>query len=441
MKSISAMLLVCSALVAGCGDERDARDHDGNAADVDVDTDIDGDADTDTDADAETDSETGTDTGSDTDLGGGDSVGHAVAVDGAGSVYVTGGFEGAIDLGGGPLIGAGSYDILLAKFDAAGDHLWSQRYGGSGTDFGWSVTVGADGDLLLSGSYEQVLDLGDVTLTTEARGAFLAKLDPGGDVVWVRGCQSVGSTYGGTVSPDSEGGAFWSGGFDGSIDLGAGAHDSAGDEDGFLARIDSGGDAVWSVRIGDTGFDFVTCDTAAGGDEPVLAGDSFATGHFSSTVDFGPGPITSAGGGDVFVARFTASGDPVWSAGFGDEQSDDGLALAVDGQQNVVVAGLFFGTIDFGGGPLISNGEDDSFVAKLDADGGHLWSGHYGGAFGMDRANGVAVDDDDNVLVTGSFTDGTDFGDGPVSTDGVLELFLVKLSPDGDLTWVVTSSL
>jgi hypothetical protein len=53
-------------------------------------------------------------------------------VDVSGDVYLTGGFDGIIDFGGGPLTSAGSGDIFLASYTSSGAHRFSKRFGGTG---------------------------------------------------------------------------------------------------------------------------------------------------------------------------------------------------------------------------------------------------------------------------------------------------------------------
>ena len=73
------------------------------------------------------------DSGNDLDAG--------IAVDGAGNVLVTGRFEATVDFGGGPLTDAGSRDIFVAKYDGAGAHIWSERFGSTSFDAGIGTAV------------------------------------------------------------------------------------------------------------------------------------------------------------------------------------------------------------------------------------------------------------------------------------------------------------
>src|SRR5439155_11265907 len=109
---------------------------------------------------------------------------------------------------------------------------------------------------------------------------------------------------------------------------------------------------------------------------------------------------------------------------------DTANSIAVDGNGDVVVAGDFSGTVDFGGGLLTSAGTKDIFVAKYSgADGSHQWSKRYGGT-GDDHASGVTLDNGGNVGLTGSFKGTVDFGGGALITPGA-DMFVAKYSAAG----------
>ena len=74
-------------------------------------------------------------------------------VDGSGNVLVTGTFEGTVDFGGGPLTSTGVSDIFLAKYDPNGNHIWSQRFGGTSSESVRAIAVDGSGNVLVTGSF------------------------------------------------------------------------------------------------------------------------------------------------------------------------------------------------------------------------------------------------------------------------------------------------
>jgi hypothetical protein len=134
---------------------------------------------------------------------------------------------------------------------------------------------------------------------------------------------------------------------------------SAGGNDIFLAKYSPAGAHQWSRRIGGT-------STYDGGTGLAVDtdGNVVLAGFISRTVDFGTGSITSAGSKDVFVARYSATGTPLAAQRFGSTSIDAAAAVAVDASGSALVCGSFFGTIDFGTGPLTSAGDADLFLLR-----------------------------------------------------------------------------
>jgi len=94
----------------------------------------------------------------------------------------------------------------------------------------------------------------------------------------------------------------------------------------------------------------------------------------------------------------------------------------------VAVTGSFQYTANFGGGPLTSAGYLDIFVVKLTRDGTHLWSERIGSAQN-DAGNGVATDSTGQVIVTGYFQGTVDFGGTQLISRGSSDIFLLKFGP------------
>lgn len=350
-----------------------------------------------------------------------DDAGRCVVVDGDGNVIVTGTFQGTAAFGGEKLGSAGQTDIFLAKYDGAGNHLWSRRFGGTNSDLGYGVAVDGEGNVLVTGTFQATVDFGGGPLVSVggSNDIFVAAYDPDGMHVWSRrfgGPSSDGSV---AIAGDDAGNVFVTGAFPGSVDFGGGLLTSAGGTDIFVAAYDASGAHLWSRRFGGTTTD-VGRDIAVDGDGNVLA-----TGEFIGTADFGGGPLTSAGFRDVYLAKYDPAGTHVWSQRFGDVNNDSGGSLAVDGDGNILVAGDFAGTVDFGGGPLSSAGCQDVFVAAYDGSGSHLFSQRFGGTE-CDYAHGVATGETGNVVATGTFTGMVDFGGGPLTSTGTDDIFIAS---------------
>jgi hypothetical protein len=160
-------------------------------------------------------------------------------------------------------------------------------------------------------------------------------------------------------------------------------------------------------------------------------GSLYVTGRAGGAADFGAGPIAEGQFGALFAAKLTASGGAIWSRAFGGDGYAEGRRIAVDNEGNTIIAGPFSGALNLGGGTLGSFESYGIFVAKLDANGGHVWSRGYT-SYGTINLADVAVDPAGNVVVAGNFTDSVDFGGGPIESLGNNDVFLVKLGPGGE---------
>ncbi|MEX2245187.1 MAG: hypothetical protein WEC75_00715 [Dehalococcoidia bacterium] len=353
-----------------------------------------------------------------------------VALDGKGNVLLTGYFQGAVDFGGGPLTSAGTDDIFLAKFDTAGNHLWSQRFGDGDEQRAYAMATDSTGNVIVIGSVRGTADFGGGSLTSAgAEDIFIAKFDDEGNHLWSKIFgDATDLQISTTVAVDASDNVVLAGPMAGSVDFGGGARVSAGSTDLFIAKFDSAGSHLWSERFGDEDQQFGV-HTAID-----ASGDILLAGTFAGALDLGGGPLTSSGSFDGYAAKLDGSGDHIWSRQFGDWDTQHATSIAVDGANNVVLTGHFRGTVDFGGGLLTSAGDYDVFLVKLDRSGDHVWSKRFGD-YNLQGALDVAADVFGNVVVIPHVFGTADFGEGPLTSAGSFDVALARFDPAGHDVW------
>jgi hypothetical protein len=311
--------------------------------------------------------------------------------------------------------------------------LWDQGYGSTLADAGQAVAVDGGGNILVAGYFQGAVDFGGGSLTSAGvKDIFVAKYSPTGAHVWSRGIGSTGNDVAYGIAVDGSGNVLVGGHFQGTVDFGGGSLTGTGGLDIFVAKYSPTGAHVWSRGIGSTGND-VAYGIAVDG-----SGNVIVTGVFQGSMDFGSVVLTSAGGSDIFLAKYSSTGTLQWAKRIGGVEDDYGYGVAVDGSGNIALTGYYRGAVDFGGGPLSSVGYTDIFVAKYrGTDGGYLWARGFGGT-NYDEGRGVAMDAAGNVIVTGHFGDGgfIDFGGGAVSSAGNTDIFVAKYrGTDGGYLW------
>jgi hypothetical protein len=359
-----------------------------------------------------------------------DQIGQSIAVDEAGAVLVAGHFYASVDFGAGPLSSAGYEDSFLCKLDAAGNSLWSRRFGGPGDQLANSVAVDGSGAAFVAGVFAGSIDFGGGPLTSNGGlDVFLAKFDAAGNLVWSKRFGDASDQTANGIAVDGSGNVIVGGYFYGTIDFGGAPLTNVNGENGFIAKLDTNGSPVWSKSFHGNG------DQVMSGIAASSTGEVFATGRFFGSADFGGGDLPSAGGADAFLVKLSAAGDHVWSKHFGDAADQAGSSVAVDSAGNVIVTGSFDGSVNLGGnGVLQSMGSTDLFVAKFDTAGAFAWGERFGDA-GNQPGSFVAADKNGNVLVSGFYASAINFGDGPHASAGSYDIFLAKLDANGNNVW------
>lgn len=182
------------------------------------------------------------------------------------------------------------------------------------------------------------------------------------------------------------------------------------------------------------------------------SGNIYILGWFqSASVDFDPGAGTDTHTSttrDIYVSKFTADMEQVWTKTFAGGGADEAYGIAVDESNNALyIAGSFYNTLDLDPGAGTQNrstpdGYHDAFLVKLNLNGEYVWDfvidGHQNQMF-----EDVAVDDDGNVYVTGWTDAGTgqlvdlDPGVGTATFDpvGSQDSIVAKYTSNGEYVW------
>lgn len=187
--------------------------------------------------------------------------------------------------------------------------------------------------------------------------------------------------------------------------------------------------APWQKPIGGPGFQMAR-HLALGHDGTLVL-----TGHFDGSINLGgSSPETSEGGKDIFVASYSQGGHHRWSASFGGKGDEDVTRVAIDAEGSVYVLAQFQNTVNFGGGPLVSAGSSDIAVLKFKNFGQLEWSIRFGGPLG-ETPGAIAVGADGTIYVTGLFSDSAAIGSTTISAAGLTDAFVLSLTPAGMLRW------
>ncbi len=338
--------------------------------------------------------------------GGGLSEGNGIGVDGAGDVIVAGTASADASLFGSLTVGSnGRDDLFVAKLGPGGSWVWARKFGTSGDDQGHGLAVDAQGSIYVAGRYAAgdaattntaplwwlFIQVGEYRVTTTYKGQDIAllKLGPDGALAW--------ASFAGGSGP-------------GEAALGVDLVQTTGTA-GFVYLTGEFADRACfggRHRITTQVWDYYNA---------IYGADS------STTTDGCDGGTTllSAGGTDLFVARYSTEGALSWARRVGTGAADSGAGVAVDPDGSAYVTGL-------------RNGR--AFAGRWDAAGNTAWAPSDTGDDDPGtpaRGRGVALDPGGAPLVVGTFEGSASFDDGlaplVMTSAGASDGFVARLDP------------
>ena len=361
----------------------------------------------------------------------GNTTAQATVVDSNGNVYTVGTATGDF----GNQLNQGTQDVVLTKYDSAGNLQWTKLLGSAGSADSYSLALDPTGGLVVAGS--TTANLSTSGIANGNTDSFVAKYDVNGNQSWVKQIPTLADNSASSVSVDSSGNVYVGGQVSGVIGSG---QTNQGGTDGYVAQLDSAGNIAYEQQIGTSGNDSVAATAVASDGSLYVASvqdghailTKYANGDATSAAvwqeDLGAlqnggslggltvsgntiylsgtsanGSLTSggqasvvadtSGGLDAFVAGFTDAGasvsaDTVTYVGTG--STDKAGSVIVDSSGTVYLTGTTTGT--FAGQNRNATGTENAFVTALDGSGNVSWTRQYGGASGTSTGNGLAID-------------------------------------------------
>ncbi len=283
------------------------------------------------------------------------------------------------------IVGAGEINYskssgLVLRLDREGNAKWVRILGGGDYDGFNDVKIAPNGDIIVAG-YTKSFGAGD-------EDVWVLRLDANGNVKWQK-------TYGGSDWDEANAVALAP---NGDIIV-AGYTDSFGAGGAWVLRLDANGNVKWQKTYGGSDYDEATTIAIAPNGDIIVAGytDSFSADDF-----------------DFWVLRLDENGNVKWQKTYGGSDSDEAYTIAVADNGDIIVAGW---TKSFG-----VNAEKwaYSWVLRLDENGNVKWQKAYGGSNGWDEANAVAVANNGDIIMAGSYSG---------------NVWVLRLDSEGNIKW------
>jgi hypothetical protein len=362
---------------------------------------------------------------------------YEIATDKNMNVIVAGAYESdTLFVEGDTLTSLGNYDAVVVKRDTDGNLLWSDNFGDDNNDYAKGIATDSLGNIYVTGYYTDSCVFGnDTLLNSGSEDLFLVKYGPDGEKMWgvKAGGSSLDIAY--AVKTDTSGYVYICGYYKSAsviFDTETINNTSSGTEDVFVAKYDWDGNLIWVRNAGGTNRDLcfdISVDKF---------GSTYLTGwYYSTSITFGTQTIINNGWTEIYLLKFDSDGNPLWAFSAGGSLEDEGFGVTNDDDANVYITGNFHSTtFTFGGHTVVSNGERDGFLCKLDAAGNVIWALNVGGNL-QDRCEDVEYDYDGHIIVSGWYlsTNMTFAGDG-VNNLGNSDAFVAKYDTLGNEIWL-----
>ena len=342
-----------------------------------------------------------------------------------GNIVLLAFFYGTIDADPGPntynlTAVEGLRNYFVTVLDIFGNFIWAKNSVQVG-DFDdiETIKVNTEGDFFIAGSFSNTVDFdsGDSSFLVTSAGdadAFVLKLNSIGQFVWVKTFGAAGLDNAPTLCLDPQSNVFISGWFVGSVDFDPGPDFreliSTGDPFNlYLLKLSTDGNFSWVTHFTQTDNVFVREITSD------QFGNIYAISDLYGVVDFDPGvgvsELTSAGGSDVSIVKYSNSGNFIWARGVGGSNYEFPAGIVTNSVGEVFCCGSFRGTADFDPGQEVfnlnsSDGWDDIFILKLSANGNLIWAEKTGGpGNNQERCWDIWTTDADEIYFTGQYRD------------------------------------
>jgi gliding motility-associated-like protein len=282
--------------------------------------------------------------------------------------------------------------------------------------------------------------------------AFIMHLDNSGNVLWEKLIESGSRNIpvdpkrlmiysdiqtGYKVASDNAGNLIAVFKFGGSPDV-DGKITAKGNNDGLVVKYAPNGSVIWKFDLGATvGRDNTALEALVDKDNNIII-----AGYGNGMVDYNPlgTPAIVSEDHSIFLAKYSPAGILQWIKSINGYDVDYKMTLALDGQDNVYVNGLFTAPINFGGTQTLSTiGQQDMFIAKYSSAGNLLYDKNMGGAGAAMLNRGMVTGPDNSLYLTGNFKGKADLDPSSsvaeLNSNGAISMFLAKYDDNGNYQW------
>lgn len=365
----------------------------------------------------------------------------SVAFDNEGFIYSAGHFKSsfmtfdtiALSNSSGPY----ASDVFLTKYSPMGEILWAKSFGGQSYERVADIAVDANGNLFVTGQFRSdTFSIGQTTLFNNgADDIFLFKCNPQGEVIWAKNIGGSTDDQGVGLAVDPIGNIILVSDFESpSITVGSETFSNSIYYPGYgrdilICKYDGNGNLIWAKTLTGDSAESVS-DVAVDSDGSIVVSGKF----LSPVLTDGDAILTNNKVAALFVMKYSASGNFLWSDSWAGSSVNNGRSVSTDREGNVLLlANLGDNLMTFGSITLTCEFQS-SAVVKYDQNGNSVWATICANA--KTHGASITTDPDGNVfLATHSICDDLKFGGVTFSNYGSNDIVFIKYDKWGNELW------
>ena len=374
---------------------------------------------------------------------------NGVVADKWGDVYITGttvSTSGIATSGTYQTTYAGGSDAYIIMFSSAGNQIWGTYFGGTSSETGAGIAIDSNSNIVITGttfSSSGIATTGAYQTVGGGgyRDAYVAKLDPYGNLLWATYYGGSGNNEFGQCIACDRNGNIIIGGYtlstSGIATTGAFQTTYGGSlADGYIAKFNQSGALQWGTYYGGSSSDYIFGIITDTSGNIMASGTTLSSAGIAST---GSHQSIKGFGSDAFLVKLSPTGSRLWATYYGGGGDDFGYGITSDIIGNMFITGYSGSSnaISTSGSYKTSlSGSTDAFIVKFNGLGICQWGTYFGGN-GTEESHGIAIDQSGNILITGYVSSSSTSGVAStgayqtVYSGGTRDAFVAKLNLTG----------
>jgi len=344
-----------------------------------------------------------------------------IATDSKNNVYIAGNFLDSLFIG--DTIATSTINIktaFLAKYNSNGQFLWVRTAFSNSFATAYSIAVNANDEIYVDGMFEDSLTFSNnITLYNLpfVHSVFVAKFDDLGNLIGARKIAGLDCVHSSFIYVDNYNNYYINGLVFDNANIGnITIYNTNGLN--FIAKYDNNDNFVWVKQMQGTFINSISTDNDT---------NIYLSGTFYGLATIGNQNIVSNGNSDMFIAKYTPSGNFVWAKQAGSHNDDDCLTMCKAINNEFYIGGTFNGTAFFDNDSVVSVGGNDMFIAKFDSSGSFFFAKSFG-SVNNDYCYSSAFSNSEKLYATGTFNNILFWENDSLTGYGSDDIFLTQMN-------------